>query len=178
MLTETQIATLRAVVLAESSLDTARATGDDYAIAAWCNANASPAYQVWNTQTATQAIADSVTWSNLTPLDAADGTTTFTNRALVAQAKQLNLQIFLQGREFLSTGKPNIRSGLQDSLTNLPTGASGALISGGWATVKNVIQRPARNAEKILASGSGTSASPSTLTFEGLVTPDEASLLR
>lgn len=178
MLYDSQIATLRAVVLAEPTLDTARATGDDYAIAAWCNAPASPAYQVWNTTTPTATIYDAINWGNLTPVDAPDGTATFTNRALAAQAKQLNLQILLQGKEILTTGKSNIRAGLQDGLTNLPTGASGALLNAGWPTVKTAIQRAATNAEKVLASGAGTSANPSTLAFEGMVTPNEASLLR
>lgn len=178
MLSDSQIATLRAAVLAEPTLDTARATGDDYAIAAWCNSAASPAYKVWHTSTPTSTIYDAITWGNLTPLDAADGTALFTNRALAAQAKQLNLQILLQGRETLATGKPSIRTGLQDALTNLPTGSGGALISAGWTAVKTAIQRDATNAEKILTSGAGTSASPSTLVFEGKVTSDEASLLR
>ncbi|MEF8769395.1 hypothetical protein [Candidatus Accumulibacter contiguus] len=178
MLTETQIATLRTAVMAEPTLDTARVTGDDYAIAAWCNAVASPDYKVWNTTTPTATIGDAITWGNLTPVDTPDGTATFTNRALAAQAKQLNLQILIQGRETLSSGRSNIRAGLQDALTDLPTGTSGALRSGGWPAVKSIIQRNATNAEKILTSGAGTATTPSTLVFEGQVTPNEASLLR
>jgi hypothetical protein len=37
-------------------------TGDDYAIAAWCNAVASPDYKVWNTTTPTATIGDAITW--------------------------------------------------------------------------------------------------------------------
>lgn len=178
MLTPSQIATLRAVVLAEPTLDAARQNGDDYAIAAWCNSDASPAYKVWNTATATAIIYDAISWGNMTPGDAPDATVTYTNRALAAQAKQINLQTLLQGRESISTGKSSIRTGLQDALTDLPTGTAGALRSGGWSAVKSAIQRNATNAEKVLATGSGTPSSPSDLSFEGKVTPDEASLLR
>lgn len=178
MLSNSQIDVLRAVVLEEPTLETARINGDDYAISDWCNAVASPAYKVWNTTTPTATIGDAITWGSLTPVDTPDGTATFTNRALAAQAKQLNLQILIQGRETLSTGRSNIRSGLQDALTDLPTGTSGALRNGGWQAVKLIIQRNATNAEKILTSGAGTATTPSDLVFEGQVTPTEASLLR
>lgn len=177
-LTDAQIATLRPVVLAEPTLAQARATGDDYAIAAWCNAVASPAYKVWNSSTPTSVIGDAVAWASLTPADAADGTATYTNRVLSSQAKQINLQILIQGRDSLPTNRANIRAGLQDALTNLPTGAGGASIAAGWTTVKTAIQRNATNAEKVLASGAGTAANPSDLGWEGSVTPNEASLLR
>jgi flagellar hook assembly protein FlgD len=176
-LTNIQIATLRSAVLAEPSLTTAVETGDDLTIMFWCNTIV-PTYKVWNTTTPTNVIGDAIIWANLTPTDTPDTTTVYTNRALMAQAKQLNIQIYLQGRETVSTNKSNIRSGIQDALTNLPTGVNGANSSGGWATVKGVIQRAATNAEKVLAVGTGTSANPSDLTFEGNVTLNEASLLR
>lgn len=177
VLTDTQISTLRSVVLAEPSLTSAVNTGNDLAIMLWCNTIV-PTYKVWNTTTPASVVGDAITWANLTPTDTPDTTVIYTNRALVAQAKQLNIQIYLQGRDTLSTNKPNIRAGLQDALTNLPTGPSGNLLSGGWANVKNVIQRAATNAEKVLAVGTGTSANPSDLTFEGNVSINEASLLR
>lgn len=177
-LSDAQIATLRPIVLAEPTLATARATGDDYAIAAWCNAAASPAYKVWNSSTPTSVIGDAVGWSSLTPVDMPDSTVVYTNRVLFSQAKQTNLQILIQGRDSLPTNKANIRAGLQDALTNLPTGAGGASIAAGWTAVKTAIQRSATNAEKVLASGAGTAANPSDLGFEGNVTPNQASLLR
>lgn len=177
-LSDAQISTLRPVVLAEPTLAQARATGDDYAIAAWCNTAASPAYKVWNSSTPTSVIGDAVSWASLTPADTPDGTVIYTNRVLDAQAKQINLQILIQGRDSLPTNRANIRAGLQDALTNLPTGAGGAQITAGWPAVKTAIQRNATNAEKVLASGAGTAANPSDLSFEGNVTANEASLLR
>lgn len=177
-LTDAQITTLRPVVLAEPTLATARATGDDYAIAAWCNTAASPAYKVWNSITPASVIADAISWANLTPTDTADSTVVYTNRVLLSQAKQINIQILLQGRESLPTARANIRAGIQDALTNLPTGAGGALLGGNWAAVKTAMQRGATNCEKPLASGAGTAASPSDLGWEGSVSPNEASLLR
>ncbi|MBL8999290.1 MAG: class I SAM-dependent methyltransferase, partial [Gemmatimonadetes bacterium] len=44
-------------------------------------------------------VFDAITWANLTPVDVPDGSAAYTNRALLCQAKQINLQILLQGRE-------------------------------------------------------------------------------
>lgn len=180
-LTSAQIATLKTLVQGEASLAQAIQTGQDSQIAAWLNTAASPSYFVWRSNTPASDIMDAITWANLTPADAVDGTATFTNRALVCQAKQLNLQILLQGRESVATGKSSVRGGLTDALTNVPAGASGALVDAGWlgaGKVKAAITRVATNAEKALATGTGTSGTPASLTFEGDITVNDAGGLR
>jgi hypothetical protein len=181
MLTTQQLATLRPFVLAEPSLAEAINSGQDNVIAAWLNADATPSYYVWRTSTAADDLLNSIVWASLTPTDTPDGTATFTNRALACQAKQLNLQIILQGRDSVASGKLNVRQGLSDALMNVPSGTGGALLDAGWAgagKVKAQITRPATRAEKALAGGNGTTATPSNLTFEGEVSIDEAGLLR
>lgn len=180
-LTANQITALRPAVAAEPSLAQAILSGNDLAIAQWLNAAAVPDYFVWRPITGTGEILDAITWANLTPADTADGTAAFTNRALACQAKQLNLQILLQGRNDLATGKTTVRQGLSDALTNVPAGAAGAPLDAGWlgaGKVKAAITRKASNAEKALATGTGTAGTPSVMGFEGDVSVNEAGLLR
>lgn len=177
-LTDAQIAALRPVVQAEPTLAQAIATGDDYAIAAWLNGESAPAFYVWRTSMNTQEIYDSIVWANLTPADTPDGTQLWLNRALAAQGKQFNIQTLLQGRETINPARPNVRAGLQDALTGLPTGPGGATRAAGWVALQLIMSRKANRAEKTLATGTGTQATPATMTFEGNVTASEASLMR
>jgi hypothetical protein len=123
-MTPAQIATLRVTVMAEPTLAQARTTGDDYAIASWLNAAPAVAHYVWRTTTPTDAVCDAVNWTNLTPADVPDGTLLWQNRSIACQGKQFNLQIMVQGQSSLSTGKANIRAGLQDAMTGLPPARS------------------------------------------------------
>mgnify|MGYP002682412701 CR=1 FL=1 len=55
----------------------------------------------WRTEVPTRLVRSKIVLSSYTPNDAADNTATFTNRALLAQAKQINLQLMMQGIETL-----------------------------------------------------------------------------
>ena len=177
-LTGAQIVTLRPVVQAEPTLAQAIATGDDYAIAAWLNGESAPAFYVWRTSMNTQEVYDSIVWANLTPADTPDGTQLWLNRALAAQGKQFNIQTLLQGRDTINPARGNVRAGLQDATSSIPSGVGGATQSGGWLAIKPVITRLATRAEKAIAGGTGTAATPASLVFEGTVTAQEASLMR
>ena len=166
-LTPAQIAVLKAAITAEIdptfvALRQAGATG---AMTAWYNAPST--YVVWRTTTPTSDIFDAVIWANLTPADTPDGTALWQNRSLACQGKQFNVQIMLAGIDNVGTGKPNIRAGLQDALTNVPAGPAGAAIGAGWAAVRVAMQRAATRAEKLYATGLGTAATPGVLGFEG-----------
>ncbi len=131
------------------------------------------AFVVWQARVDVQKVFDAITWANLTPADAPDDTTTWTNRNLQCQSKQLNLQTILQGRTSFDGRRANVRAGLQDALTNLPSGAGGASIAAGWAGVRTVMQRYANRAELLFSSGTGTAATPGDLSWEGRVSYDE-----
>jgi hypothetical protein len=179
-LTPEQINALRPVVAAEPSLSQAILTGNDAAIRDWLNSSVS-SYFVWRPVTPADVVYDAIIWDRLTATDTPDGTTIQTNRELRCQAKQINLQILLQGRDYIATGRPNVRGGLSDALANVPSGANGATQDAGWlgaGRVKAVITRNATQAEKALTAGAGTVGNPATLVFEGEVTIDEAGLLR
>lgn len=179
-MTPAQLATLKGLVAAEPTLQNAILTGQDSLIAEWLNTSATPAYYVWRSVTPASDILDAITWASLTPADTADGTAIFTNRAMVCRAKQANLEILLS-RDPVASGKTSIRGGLSDALQNVPAGAGGAPVDAGWlgaGKVKAAITRVATRAEKALATGSGTSGTPSVLGFEGQVSVDDAGLLR
>lgn len=161
-MTPAQIATLRAYIEANATYmaQPHNANGADY-IANDLNKVTADFY-VWNNQTPVQAIFDAITWANLTPTDAPDGTTQWTNRSLACQGKQFNLQTILTGRESINASKGSVRNGLQDALTNVPSGAGGATQAAGWVTVKNAMMKLATGLEKALAAGTGTAASPAT----------------
>ena len=168
-LTTPQLATLKAAILAETdpvlvSYRTAGATG---AMQAWYNAPG--LYIVWSTSTPTAVLFDSVIWANLTPADTPDTTQIWMNRSLACQGKQFNLQTMLTGRDSLGTGKPNIRAGLQDALTNVPSGVGGVLMGAGWTAVKSAMQRFASRAEALYAIGTGTAAVPGVLVLDGAI---------
>jgi len=126
-------------------------------------------YQVWRSSTETGAILDAITWANLTPAGVSDGSAIALQNEYKCQGRQLNLQIMLQGRESLGTGRLTTRQGLQDALQNVPSGAGGALLDAGWigaGKVKASITRPATVLEKLFATGAGTAANPSTMAVE------------
>jgi hypothetical protein len=172
-------AAFKTAILAEadSTFAALRQANETGQMAAWYNQTYSPAFQVWRSQVPSSEVFGAINWKNMTPADTPDGTTTFTNRALTCQNFQFNLQILLQGQSYITTGKPNIRQGLQDALMAVPSGASGTTQDAGWlgtGKVKNTIQRPVTRAEKIWATGTGTSATPGDLgAFEGTVSNDD-----
>ena len=166
MLTTSQIAALKAAIIADPNLATAYANKDVRAIDTYLSGDST--FVVWKSTTPTAEIFDAITWANLTPNDSPDGTQVWANRNLQCQSKQLNLQIMLQGQSQLATGKANVRGGLSDALSNVPSGAGGALVNAGWLPgVKTAIYRFASLYEKIFATGTGTSGTPGNLVVEG-----------
>lgn len=170
-LTSAQLTTLAADIAADGALAAQPLNSDGaFAIAAAYNATASPDYYVWNPRVDVQDIEDAVVWANFTPQDAPDGTATWTNRALACQGKQFNLQLMIAGKTTLDATKPGKRTGLQDALTSIPSGASGANKTGGWNAVQLVLSRKATRGEKLFATGTGSQASPATMAVVGQIT--------
>jgi len=167
-MTPEQITTLRAAIAADANLVALRAAKDTQGICDYLN-GPTAGFVLWQTAVPIQTVYDSITWANLTPADAPDGTATWTNRALCCQGKQFNIQTMLQGRDSINATKANVRAGLQDGLTQIPSGVSGANRSAGWTTLQTAMQRLATVAEKVFATGTGTTGSPAIPSFEGLV---------
>ena len=178
-LTPPQLATLKAFIAADPVLNGQPVDGDGLNfIADALNAQAGPAFSVWRSSTPAASLFNSITWANLTPADAPDGSALFTNRAAACRAKQGSLQILLQGQSSVASKHPNIRQGFQDALTNVPSGVAGANLGAGWATCKTAMIRTATVAEKLFATGTGTPAAPADLGYEGNITANEVDTAR
>jgi len=178
-LTNTQLLAIKADIAANSDLNSNPNNADgNFEIARLYNLMAVPDYYVWSSNVQIADIMDAIMWANFTPADAADGTQTWTNRSLSCQGKQFNLQTMLVGRSSIDATKANIRGGLQDAMTALPSGPGGANRSGGWATVLLTLSRKARRVEKVLAAGTGTQLAPATAVFEGQISPGQVETAR
>lgn len=166
-MTPQQLATLKADILADPVLSALPMNSDGaFDIAAAYNAF-DAAFMVYRTAMPTQEIFDQIVWANLTPSDTPDGTQLWMNRVLACQGKQFNIQTMLTGRAALDVSRPNVRAGLQDALTQVPSGAGGAIRAAGWVGVRDAMPRLARRVEKLFATGTGTIASPATMGYEG-----------
>jgi len=175
-MTPEQLATLKAAV--QASQDAAIIAADigrnDTELMRLLNLPS--AFMVWRSTTSGDAVLDAILWERFTPADTPDGSTIQTNRLLLCQAKQINLQILLQGRERIATGLVNTRKTLTDALLNVPSGANGVAQDAGWlgaGRVKATINRPATVAEQVFATGTGTAGNPGDLVWEGVLSIDD-----
>lgn len=169
----TDSATQTALVGGVAIKDLPRNADNAFAVANWYNQAASPAYVVWR-DLPMEAVLNLITFANMTPADAVPTTPDLSvqvwmARSLSCQGKQFNLQNLINGRTTAPMKKANYRAALQDCLTNIPAGAAGALLAANWVGVRDGAKFSATNAEKLLATGAGTSAAPSDLAFEGPV---------
>ena len=169
-MTPAQLQTLKAAVLAsvDPAVQAAGASRNDTELARLLNLPST--FYVWRSTVPADEVADAILWDRLTPADAPDGSAIQTNRLLLCQSKQINLQVLLQGRDSIGTGRANLRAGLSDALQNVPSGIGGATQDAGWAgasRVKATITRLATVAERVFATGTGTTGIPGNLVFEG-----------
>jgi hypothetical protein len=112
-------------------------------------------FLVWGTAVSVQAVHDAIDYSKYTPVDPADLTIIYTNRMLLIQTKQMNLNNMLVGRDWLDASKTQNRASLRDAVIQLPAGAAGALVSAGGASGVNVMTALTRKAtvvEKLLVT--------------------------
>ena len=183
-LTPNQLAALLADINKDPVLSILPVNGDtSQAIATAYNLPSSPVVNAWRTEVPISNIYDAITWTNYTPNDAPDITTIFTNRALVIQTKQMNLQNILQGRSTIDSSKANVRAGLRDAVILLPAGTGGAMVSAGGlggATVLAACLRIATRAEALYATTQSTTGTitGNLLVFEGSISGTEVQIAR
>jgi hypothetical protein len=188
-LTSAQLATLKAAIAANTAtipagqpwtggyagqaINALPNGGDaNAAIAGWYNLPASPAWTVWR-DLPMEAVLNTITFANMTPADSVPANPdlavqVWIARSLSCQGKQFNLQNLINGRTMAPMRKSNYRAALQDCLTNIPAGASGALLAANWVGVRDGSKSSATNAEKLLQvpGGLGTAGAPSDLTYD------------
>lgn len=171
VLSSTKIQALKAAIIADAALNSLRAAHDTQGITDYLNSASTLA--VWRTSVATKDLFDQIAWAALTPTDAPDGSLAWQCRSLACQGKQFNLQLIFASRDFIDPSKSNVRAGLQDALSNVPSGSAGALVSAGWVNVREAMKRMATNVEKVFANATPT---PALLVVEGEI--DELTIRR
>lgn len=151
-LTATQIATLKTIAAADQTAAALMDSADDIALAAWFNELTT--YIVWRS-VLTPEMARAAIIEGATQLDA------------LTVGKRDSLFWLCTGN--LNPSMSTVRAAIDD-------------LCGTQNTLKTSLQaaekRSATRAEKALSSGAGTTASPSIMTFEGLLSYADASQIR
>lgn len=126
-------------------------------IANWYNQDAAGPFLVFNSAVPNASVFNQVLFANYTPSDAITSANAaqWTAASMACQGKQFNLQIMLQPGGTFNAGLLNLRKGLKDAMTVLPTGAGFASQDGGWNASLNsapcALTRNGSNAEKLFA---------------------------
>lgn len=158
-LSPAQLVTLKAAILAETdpTFVDYRDTGATGAMADWYNElTAGPEWKVWRTNVSRAEIyndtsVENTNWS----------WTFYKNQSAVEQNSWV--QMFMGDQANFS--RPNLRAGIAVIFT--------AASSANATHARAIGKRTARVAEKLFSSGTGSIASPATMTFEGKVTNDD-----
>lgn len=182
-LTTQQTAALKTAINANQVWAAYPNNGDGwYDLARALSQEAAPSFWVWSTGADVGVVRAAVTWANLTPADAPDGTQQWANRSLQCQGKQFNLQMLIPFSGTINGSDANLRAGLQDALQGVRSGAGGTAQDAGWVTVRNSLARKAKYCEQILAdttAGSGAArATSATMLYEGEVSSEDVRLAR
>lgn len=168
MLTLSQLAALRADILADPAFASIPNTPDGaFEIAGAYNANAAPEFWVWRTR---------VTKDEYVNAEGPDGTTfSWTGSGFIGRSvgeRDAWRELFsISG--IVNPSQPNVRQAFVDifSGSTSPAPANRTHLAA-------VSRRKATRAEKLFATGVGTTASPGTLTFEGTLTYTDVLLAR
>lgn len=153
-LTQEQFNTLRLVVRAEPSLQTALAQGQDNIVKEWCDATTT--FVVWKSSVTEQEVMEGFDWTRVDNLS-------------VGKSRIWDW-MFRFGQ--VNPAKTNIRAGID--ATWVGTAQDLAV----RAAVLAKCKRFATNAEAVLASGLGTESTPGVMSFEGKIDIETAGLFK
>lgn len=163
-LTIAQLLVLKADIAADpalSGLPLTNAAGDQ--IMGLYNADASPAYWVWKPV---------LTEHEVTDLVSVDGTTwswtAYIGRSVAERDAWVRM---FNGTYSINPSLAQVRTGIADIFS----GASG---SAQRTHLLAMARRKATRAEKLFATGAGTTAEPSVMTFTGLLSNDDVTTAR
>lgn len=151
-ITPQQAITLKATCTADPTCLGLMQTADDVGMAAWFNTT-DAAYIVWRSDVTTTEARKVMVWTEIDALTAG----------------KARIWEWMREGGMLDARDANIRQGLSDAFS-AATATRTALTA--------LAKRSATRAEKALASGAGTTASPSIMTFVGSITYADASLIR
>lgn len=156
-MTPQQITTLKTLVAADPTASALAASADDIGLATWLN-TPDATYIVWRTSVGLREIQEgaSFDWTRVDNLS-------------VGKARIWDSMFAFNA---INPSQPNVRAGIDAAWAGLPADLAVR------AAVYTKCKRAATRAEKAFASGSGTTGSPSVLTFEGTVSYADASQIR
>lgn len=160
-LTKAQRSALRSAILAEPTLAAALDAGDDVQVAAWCNAAST--FVVWRTSLdVDEVMGNGFVWTEIDNLP-------------VGKAR---IWEWMSRLGSINPSKINVRQGLRDCFESAAPQTYGDR-QAGTGGVQPHLRRAATNAERVIANGTGTTASPGQLRAEGGVSvSDVATILR
>jgi len=149
MLTDAQKATVQADIAGDGTLNSYPNTPDgNYAIAEIYNQQASPDYYVWRTSMPISEIKETVDWYEVVTM---------------TTAELLAFQV-LTAQDVVNPSDESLRN----AFTEIFNGAGGV---NSRTALQAAAYRLATRIEKLLCTGGdGTTTTPSTLTFEGIIT--------
>jgi hypothetical protein len=153
MLTATQTATLKAAIAAETDATFVdyRNQGATGAMANWLNELTSPAWIVWRTNVPPAEYRDAITWTEVDAL---------TTGSKFRIWEWLTMSMTAP----IDFSRLNVRQGLQDCWASNTTTRANLLA---------IAKRTATKAEKLFSTGTGTTATPATLGWEGMLSADD-----
>lgn len=155
-LSTTQMQALRTLCLADQTCAPMAAAANDEGLASWFNATEA-SWIVWRTSVPVDDIMrNGMDWARVDNLS-------------VGKAR---IWDWMGRLGVLDCSKANVRAGID--ATWVGTAADLAV----RATIYGHCKRLATRAERALSTGTGSNADPATMTFEGQITPQVASLIR
>jgi hypothetical protein len=155
MLTPTQLTALRAAVFATPAANALLVAGDYNGLRSYLNTEAAPAYVVWRTSlTRDEVLRNGLDFTQVDNLT-------------VGQAR---IWDWLFDNSAKSMNPSNV--GERDAVTEAWKGTAAKVAVATYVFTR--CKRNANEAERMLASGAGTTGTPSTMTFEGLVSEQDA----
>ena len=156
-MTPEQLTTLKAAILAETDADfvAARTAGNNSQMLVWFNEPASPEFVVWRKQVSREALEEDDAF-NWTVVD-----------NLSTGSKYRIWDWMFGSKGYINPSKANIRAGIA------ATWVGNAQLLAVRAMVLAKCKRAATKAEKLFATGTGSTESPAVMDFEGQVSIDD-----
>jgi hypothetical protein len=156
MLTSSQQGTLKAAILADSQLNAFPNTTDgNFDLAVFLGGLASPAFRVWRTNVPTKDVKNAIVWTEY----------------IARSQGERDAFVLMISNGIINGADVNIRQGIQDIFS----GPSGATTR---TNLTAISKRDATRIEKILATGTGSDASPATMTYEGSISGTDVAAAR
>ena len=153
-----QLTTLKAAIAAETNPDfvAARTSGNNSTMLAWFNSPAEPEYIVWRTNVTRYEIQDDDAF-NWTVVD----------NLSTGSKYRIWEWMFGNSAGAINAAKANIRAGIA------ATWVGNAQLLAVQAMVLAKCKRAATKAEKLFATGTGSTASPAVMNVEGVLSIDD-----